>query len=136
VSITRRTCLICCKRKIIVTVVEHADAQESSFTITNDCPGQTIVLECTVSATSQHISGSTVWTGSFFGECVLLHSRFNIAFNCSNGFVIGQMLSVDPENIAYISRLIVKVNSDMIGQSIRCQYDNGSVTSNGSIELI
>ena len=49
--------------RIIVFVVEYADAQESSFTITSDCacPGQTILLECTVSASSENAGGSTVW---------------------------------------------------------------------------
>ena len=48
------------------------------------------------------------------------------------------MLSVDPENETYISRLIIMVNSEMIGQSINCEYDNGSMisTSNGAIKLI
>ena len=145
-SISKR---MCCKR-IIVIVAEHADAQESSFTITSDCtcPGQTIVLECTVSATSENAGGSTVWKGDFFRECdgtrnniVLLHSRFtavttfgasNSIMSCNNGSVIGQILSVDPANVTYTSQLTVIVGLEMIGQSISCEYDSSPTMINAS----
>ena len=107
------------------------------------------MLECTVLSTFDHEGESTVWKGKFFRECsgtqsdiVLLHNRFTVGSGapnstiCNNGSVIGQILSVDPENATYTSRLIVVVNSGMIGQSISCEYDNGSVTSPGSIKLI
>ena len=134
---------MCCKRRIIVVVVEHADAQESSFIITNDCacPGQTIVLECTVLATSENAGGSTVWNGDFFRGCdsadtsvTLLHNRFTTvtasgasnSITCNNGSIIGQILSVDPENVTYISQLTVIVGLEMIGQNISCEYDSSS----------
>ena len=139
---------VCCKRSIII-VVEHADAQGSSFTITSDCacPGQTIVLECTVSVTSENAGGSTVWKGDFFRECdsthnsiVLLHSRFTTvttsggsnSVTCYNGSVIGQMLSVDPENETYISQLTIIFGLEMIGQKIICEYDSSSTMINTS----
>ena len=139
---------MCCKRKFIV-IVERADAQESSFTITSDCacPGQTIVLECTVSAPSENAGGSTVWKGDFFHECdsthnniVLLHSRFTTvtasgpsnSITCNNGSVIGQMLSVDPANVTYTSQLTVIVGLEMIEQSITCEYDSSRTMINAS----
>ena len=145
-SISKR---MCCKR-IIIIVVEHADAQESSFTITSDCacPGQTIVLECTVSTTSENAGGSTVWKGDFFRECdstnnniVLLHSRFttvttsgasNSITSCNNGSIISQILRVDPENETFISQLMVIFGLEMIGQKIICEYDSSPTMINTS----
>ena len=140
---------MCCKR-INIIVVEHADAQESSFTITSDCAcsGQTIVLECTVSATSANAGGSTVWKGDFFRECdsthnkiILLHNRFitatasgtsNSVIICNNGSIIGRMLSVDSENVTYTSQLMVIVGLEMIGQNISCEYDSSPTMSSAS----
>ena len=128
----------------------NADTQKSSFTITNECacPGYMIVLECTVQSILGHQGGSTIWKADFFrgcdtdGEIVLLHSRFIIGSRvpnprkiCNNGSVEGQILNVDAENVTYTSRLIVRVNLEMFGQSISCEYDNGSI-STGSIKLV
>ena len=140
---------MCCKR-IIIIIIEHADAQESSFTITSDCacPGQTIILDCTVSVTSENAGGSSVWKGDFFRECdsthtkiVLLHNRFTTAtasgastsvLICNNGSIIGRMLSVDSENVTYISQLTVIVGLEMIGQNISCEYDSSPTMSSAS----
>ena len=139
-----------CKRKFIV-ILGRADAQESSFTITSDCacPGQTIVLECTVSAISENAGGSTIWKGDFFRECdgtlnniVLLHSRFttvttyygasNSITSCNSGSVICHILSVDPANVTYTSQLTVIVGLELIGQSITCEYDGSPTMINAS----
>ena len=135
-------------------IINYADAQlqESNFTIINKiaCPDHTLILECTVQSTPDHKGESTVWRGTFFRNCdhgtsddnviVLLHSRFRATNSrtiiCNNGSVIGQSLSVDPENVTYTSQLIIIVNPEMIGKSISCEYDNGSMVSTGSIKLI
>ena len=108
---------------------------------------RTIVLECTVSVASENAGGSTVWKGDFFRECdgadnsiVLLHSRFTTvttygasnSITCNSGSVIGQMLSVDPENVTYTSRLTVIVGLEMIGQNIICEYDSSPTMINAS----
>ena len=73
-----------------------------------------------------------------------IYSRFNTVtasgasnyITCNNGSVIGQMLSVDPGNVTYISRLTVIVGLEMIGQNISCEYDSGStMISASSINL-
>ena len=46
------------------------------------------------------------------------------------------MLSVDPENVTYTSRLTVIVDSEMIGQNISCKYDSSPAMINtSSIDL-
>ena len=112
---------------------------------------QTIVLECTVLVASENSAGSTVWKGDFFRECdgtdnsiVLLHNRFTTAtasgasnsITCNSGSVIGQMLSVDAENVTYISQLTVIVGLQMIGQNISCEYDSSpTMISASSVDL-
>ena len=138
-----------------IAIYDHAesDAKESTFTITNECacPGHTLVLECTVTSTSE--GGITVWNSAFFHNCgddkkpeiTLLHNRYHNqsegALNsvaCNNGSIIGRRLSVDPENITYTSQLTVTVNSNMIGKTISCEYDDGTmiITNASSIRLI
>ena len=90
--------------------------------------------------------GQTIWRGSVFRNCVneivLYHYEFGAnrtaTFrNCysSNNSIVARGLRV--ENGLYISQLNVTVTSDVIGKSIKCDYDNqiNSTTTVGSLNL-
>ena len=85
--------------------------------------------------------GTTVWQGSAFdcrnshNEMSLLHSRFNLPGGtngtCNDGAIVGQSLRV--KNNFYTSQLKVKFSPRLIGKTVECHYDNGTVaTSIGS----
>ena len=99
------------------------------------CLGYNLTYECTISG---HAGGLTVWEGSALdcestqNEIRLLHGRFvsedqRAYGTCNDGAVEGQ--SVKVEGDAYTSRLTVNVGSEMIGRSIECVYDDGSITN-------
>ena len=79
-------------------------------------------------------------------EIALLHSRFNMSTSgiCNSGRVRGHSLATNDSRLAtndskqcYTSRLYVMVSPDMIGKSITCAYDNGTIAEpigNYSIE--
>ena len=108
------------------------------------CPDDVQIYECTVVG---GLGGITVWRGTAFNceisldSINLLHSQFvseEGAFgNCNDGAIKGKSLRI--ENNRYISQLIVTLSSDMSGETIECDYDNGRTTTpigNFSIDLI
>ena len=114
------------------------------LTITSGCacPGYNITLECTVLATSG--GSSTVWRGTFFdcpsenNEIAFRHSQFiaGATETCKNGSIVGQSLRSDPDNNRFISQLSIRVSSDVIGQNVSCQHDDGStILTIGSINI-
>ena len=108
------------------------------------CSGDTVTYECTVVGDN---GGITVWMGDFFRcpngrrEIGLLHSDFisgqgggeYSARICNNGNVVGRI--VGAENGYYTSQLNVTLTSDIIGQSIACAYDNGTIHRVGSLRV-
>ena len=85
--------------------------------------------------------GSTVWNGTHF-DCpnsnnaiTLLHNRFlSESGNCNNGSIEAKSLRVD-EN-TYTSQINITINSNILGQTITCQYYDNIMTSTiGSIKL-
>ena len=111
--------------------------------VNNDCirPCDTVTYECTVFGDQ---GGFTVWTGDFFIHCpnnktvmILQHevgeaSEF-IDQTCNNGSIVGRIVRV--ENGVYISQLSVTLTSDIVGRSIACSYDNGTIHEIGSLNL-
>ena len=109
------------------------------------CPGHNMTLECTVVAPP---GGSIVWSGTSFNcpnsnnEIDLLYTRLNESSGeCNNGSIVAWSSGIDSED-TYTSQLIVEINSwtSIVGQTIACQYDNGThqsikLTKNGMFEL-
>ena len=108
------------------------------------CSGDIVTYECTVVGDNGEI---TVWMGDFFHcpnrkrEILLVHSDFTSVQRggvystriCNNGNVVGRI--VRAENGCYTSQLNVTLTSDIIGQSIACAYDNGTIHSVGSLSI-
>ena len=101
------------------------------------CPGDVVVYECSVMGKP---GGFTTFSGKFFNcaeygdhaALVLPHSAFNhsqlqgVNGTCNNGTVVGQSLGV--HDGIYSSQLKIIVTSALIGDTIKCSYDNGSHT--------
>ena len=114
--------------------------------ICNDCicPGDTVRYECTVFG---DYGGFTIWTGDFFhcsnGKRVveLRHHQLSNAQGggasntrtCNDGNIVGRLIRV--ENGSFTSQLNVTLTSDIVGKSIECAYDNGTIHSIGSLNL-
>lgn len=115
--------------------------------VNNDCihPCDTVTYECTVFGDQ---GGFTVWTGDFFAHCpnnktvmILQHevaetsdSELNFIDQvCNNGNIVGWIVRV--ENGVYTSQLNVMLTSDIVGRSIECAYDNGTIHKIGSLNL-
>ena len=112
----------------------------------NDCIcfGDTVTYECTVVGNN---GGITVWMGDFFHcsngrrEIELFHNDFTSVqgggaystWICNNGNVVGRI--VRAENGSYTSQLNVTLTSDIVGQSIACTYDNGTIHRVGSLSV-
>ena len=95
------------------------------------CPGDSMTFEC------NNIGiGTTVFRGSAFdcessGNTIsLLHSRFHSPNGtngtCNNGAIVGQSLNV--EGNCYTSQLHVTISLDLLGKTIECVHDNGTLT--------
>ena len=77
-----------------------------------------------------------MWTGTALtctetnNEIIFLHSRFNNESTkfCSNRSIVGESIEVLNENI-YISWLNVTLNPSLIGETVKCEKDNGTDTS-------
>ena len=92
-----------------------------------------MTYECTVESNK---GGATILKGRFIEcgssidtELVLHHSRFGkgtTAF-CNNNTVTGQSVSV--ENDIYTSQFNIVFSTELIGETIECINDNGSLTS-------
>ena len=82
--------------------------------------------------------GSTIWNGTAF-ECPSATSTFNnqiflrhSAFKtlgepngtCNEGAIVGEGVNFNVESTRFTSRLIVRVNSDIVGRSVSCIYDD------------
>ena len=106
------------------------------------CPGDTVTYECTVIGDT---GGFTLWMGDFFrcssGNKVieLIHHQFiqgggiPNARICNNGNIAGRLIRI--ENGSYISQLNVTLTSDIVGRSIECAYDNGTIHPVASLNL-
>ena len=93
------------------------------------CPGFNLNYECTVMGTD---AGFTVWRGSALDcEIILRHSRFSLVEGamgeCNKRSIVGRSLGLKSGSF-YISQLSVKVNPEVIGESIECIHDDTNVT--------
>ena len=83
------------------------------------------------------LGGITVWKGTAFNcsqrdnEIALLHGRFQSEKTCNNETIIGRGIRVE-NNSSFTSLLNVTVTPDVIGESIECVHDNGTLTTIGS----
>ena len=109
--------------------------------LTSDCPcsGYNLTFECTVIGV---IGGSTRWNGDAIRQCplpVFLRHREFIDGNteptvCNRGSLVIQ--SIGFESSCYTSQLTVLFNASLIGRTVTCSYDNGSVAiSIGSLSI-
>ena len=122
---------------IQLTRPELLSGSESSFELVTAseclCPGDNVTFECSVTREGTYV---TVFQGSAFdcnsarNEIILLHSRFNRTGGtnntCNNGAIVGQSLRVEDDH--YTSQLCVRVIHDLVGKTIECIYDNGTVS--------
>ena len=102
-------------------------------TTTQACFGYNLTLEC---STTEKRVGSTVFQGDLLdcsslpNEILLLHSYFNMyggtSGTCNSGKIHAQSLPLDNQEPCYTSHLHIMVNRDMIGNSIKCVYDDGA----------
>ena len=95
------------------------------------CPGDVVTYECTV------IGGlSTIWKGNAFddrcvSEIVLIHQRYTSPgayISCSNETIVARGLPVEV-NETYTSQLSVTLTTDLLGKSIECHHENGTLSS-------
>ena len=85
--------------------------------------------------------GFTVWQGTALNcrgnEITLVHRQFTSdegAFGeCNDGSIVGRSIKV--ENGYYTSQLRVRVNSDVIGESIVCLHDHTRTTQIGHLTI-
>ena len=120
-----------------------ASGQNEHLILRSGCvyPGYNLIYECTVKGGA---GGATVWQGTAFdclsNEITLLHSRFTSlgseAFGvCNNGAIEGKSIGV--KNSCYTSQLTInKLNTNMIGESIVCIYDDMTELEIGSERII
>ncbi len=101
---------------------------------THACLGKNSTFECTVQGGE---GDSTVWQGTAFSGCnndeiTLIHNRFaRGAFGeCNDGAITGRSVRVE-SNFSYISQLEVVVTAEMVGKSIECNRDNGTIYTIG-----
>ena len=106
----------------------------NGFLLTSDCPcsGHNLTFECTVVGV---VGGSTQWNGDAIRQCslpVFLRHRGFIAGTtepvtvvCNNGDLVIQSTRV--ESNCYTSQLNVLFSASLIGRTVTCAYDNGSV---------
>ena len=82
--------------------------------------------------------GSTIWNGTAFdcpsntntfnNQIFLRHSAFGMldepSGTCNEGAIVGEGVSV--ESTRYTSRLIVRVNSNIVGKNVSCIYEDSA----------
>lgn len=115
---------------------------------TEVCPGRIIMFECTVNGS---LGDSTVWQGTALSDCednneiTLPHIRFENGTlrQCKNGSITGRSMRVDDYNTSsnyslYVSQLVIVVQPEMIGKSIKCVHDDISepTVKIGNISLL
>ena len=95
------------------------------------CNGHNVTFTCNVVG-----GGNTIWNGTAFdcpsansisnNQIFLRHSSFGMLGEpsgvCNEGTIVGEGVSV--ESTHFTSRLIVRVNSDVVGRSVSCIYDD------------
>ena len=88
------------------------------------------------------LGGITVWKGTAFNcsqsdnEINLLHRRFQSdAVTCNNGTIVGIGIIVE-NNSSFTSQLNVTVSPDVVGESVECVHDNGTLTTIGSSIIV
>ena len=101
------------------------------------CPGDILTYKCTVvggfgGATilrGKSTTFSCYSAGSHGQKIILWHRLFDIGTSgvCNNGTIVGQSLRA--ENGSYTSQFNITVSSELIGETIECAHDNGSITS-------
>ena len=101
------------------------------------CPGQNVIYQCTVTG-----EGFTVWGGTAFqctGDSITLrNSDFGSVSSpavgeCNDGQIIGR--GVSQENNSYTSQLNITLSEGLVGETVTCGVDSGSLTSIGSVIL-
>ena len=114
--------------------MNHAGNDKFCPVSTDSCiyPGDILTYECTVMGGH---GGITVWKGTAFNcsqsdnEINLLHRRFQSdAVMCNNGTIVGLGIRVE-NNSSFTSQLNVTVTADVIGESVECVHDNGTLTT-------
>ena len=108
--------------------------------VSNNCnhPCDFATYECTIVG-----GGITVWMGDFFrcssGKKVMelqhrptREGEFTDR-TCNNGSILGRIVRV--ENGVFTSQLNVTFTSDIVGRSIECAHDNGTIHRIGSLNL-
>ena len=128
------SCILDCKLEERLIMVSGNDC---------NCLGNTVTYECTIHG---EYGGFTLWAGNFFlcssgGKVIELEHRELLNNNahggeakfCNNGNIAGRIIQV--ENGSFTSQLNVTLTSDIVGQNIKCAYDNGTVHGVGSLNL-
>ena len=88
------------------------------------CPGFNVTYECTVMGTE---NGFTVWQGSALdcigNEIALRHRLYTSTDGaqgeCNSGSILGRSLRLEAGSF-YVSQLIIRNSSEVIGESIEC----------------
>ena len=97
------------------------------------CTGYNVTFTCSIVG-----GGNTIWNGTAFdcpsgtnifnNQIFLRHSAFGMLGEpngtCSDRAIIGEGVSV--ESTRFTSRLIVRVNSDIVGKNVSCIYDDSA----------
>lgn len=63
-------------------------------------------------------------------DLVLLHNRFKNGTNgtCNNGKILGQSFTDDSSSNCYVSQLCMMISPDIVGKTVRCVHDDGTIT--------
>ena len=92
----------------------------------------TLVYTCDVKRTN----GSTVWKGSAFSQCqsndiVFLHSRSynetSSSISCNANNIVANVTFANESSV--VSQVRINVTSDIIGKTVSCYLDDGSVAT-------
>ena len=114
----------------------HCEGSDIGLRLVEDCvcSGYSVTYECITRG-----PGSTVFIFGTAQECEidLRHSQFasgTAIGQCMDGTVNGSGVSFDRD--LFTSQLVVFVNSNLLGKTVRCEYFDGTVeTEVGSLVL-
>ena len=114
----------------------HCEGSDVGLRLVEDCicPGYNVTYECTTRG-----PGSTIFTVGTARECEidLRHSQFasgTAIGQCMDRKVNGRGVSFDGD--LFTSQLVVFVNSNLLGKTVRCEYFDGTVEAEvGSLVL-
>lgn len=98
------------------------------------CSGITVTFECTTMG-----PGSTVWILGSSNECEinLRHSQFRSGTaigRCFNDLV--EAVGIYTDGNFYTSQLNISFNANFIGETVRCDYDNGASPATIRTEIL